>query len=96
MTDKEKDPQTLLFLTQGPALPRPSAHTVCAGNNIGDAGATAIADALKTNTILLSVALNGMFCVYALWTVFVCRPPRPAAPSAHKKGIPFHPSFVLV
>ena len=56
------------FLTQGPALLLPSAHTVCAGNNIGDAGATAIADALKTNTRFALLLLNGMFCVCALWT----------------------------
>ena len=44
------------------ALPLPSPH-VCAGNGISDAGATALAEALKTNNTVQTVDLGGMSCV---------------------------------
>ena len=87
-TQTERPTDFFGFLTQGPALLLPSPHTVCAGNNIGDGGAAAIADALKTNTSVQAVDLRGICFVCALWTVFFCRLPPPAPPLHTKKGMP--------
>jgi len=46
---------------------------VCAVNNIGDDGAKALADALKTNSALTTLDLRGAFAC-RLWTDFrLCR-----------------------
>ena len=50
------------------AAPRLRCHfhrriCVCTANNISDAGATALAEALKTNNTVQSVDLSGMSCV---------------------------------
>jgi len=44
---------------------------VCTDNGIGDGGAKALADALKTNTALTTLHLYGAFAC-RLWTDFSC------------------------